>query len=76
MRRVLQDTVELKLTTNPDYTPMEAGHDTALMLTTAQKGEFTCPVTGLDTNGRNRFVRACPRWPADTVGHSALSWLC
>ena len=77
-----QDTVTLRLTKNPDYTPSEAGSDTSMMLTSARKvwrrarvlfcdhsrpgvyrlpfvafqGRFTCPITGLDTNGRNRYV--------------------
>ena len=32
-----QDTVTLRLTKNPDYTPSEAGSDTSMMLTSARK---------------------------------------
>lgn len=56
--RSLKDTVELHLTANPSYdaTVFEAVSERGSTGMTTHTGAFTCPVTGSDTNGRNRFV--------------------
>ncbi len=55
--RSLKDVVELKLTINPSYKPM----DKADAYNDVQVAHFVCPVSGLEMSGRYRFVflRTC-----------------